>query len=375
MKRTAVIMAGGTGERFWPLSRKHRPKQLLYLTNENKMMLEEAIERISSIIAPEDIFIITSVTLLEPIRRAIPVIPAENIVAEPLKRNTAPCLALAAAFIAERYSGMGFEPKDISISVLTADHSIHPKEAFAATVLSILEYVETNPVLATIGVIPNRPETGYGYIEIEKRIEKSVSETHIIPVMKFHEKPDYATALHFVKDGRHLWNSGMFFWRCDTFEASMLKCLPEVGNGISKMREKYKRQTAKTLDSYLESAFEIFEKFPNISIDYGLMEKADNVVVASASFEWDDIGSFDSLERIRTKDSAGNISQGNVILTDSSNSIIINSSDKMIVSLLGMEDVVVITTEDAVMICPKNRVQEVRKSVDSVRNKFEGKWL
>jgi mannose-1-phosphate guanylyltransferase len=377
MKRTAVIMAGGSGERFWPLSRKRKPKQLLKLASENKMMLEESIERISSLIPPEDIFIITGSHLLEPIRRALPILPAENIVAEPFKRNTAPCLALAAAFIAERYKEENLETKDISISVLTADQDIQNVDGFISTVESALNYVETNPVLATVGIQPSRPETGYGYIEVNESfsIENEVAE--IKSVLQFHEKPTYDKALEYLHKGNYLWNSGMFFWRLDTFINSMEKCLPEVGSKISEMQIKYQNKTRKALLEAYSGIESIFENFPNISIDYGLMEKADNVVVTKALFTWDDIGSWDSLDRIRPKDENGNIISGNTAIFDTKNSIIINesSNNKIVVSSFGINDIVVVVTDDAVMLCPKNRVQDVKKSVEIIKNKYGDKWI
>ena len=237
MKRTAMIMAGGSGERFWPLSRRKKPKQLLKLASEDKMMIEESIERISPLIDPADIFIITGEHLLDPIRRSLKILPPENVVAEPAKRNTAPCLGLGAAFIAERYSET-HSKDDISIAVLTADQNISPKEGFVKTVEAAMNYVEENPVLATIGIPPSRPETGYGYIEVVEQFDQDSDVVQIKPVLKFREKPEMEKAKEFIKSGKFLWNSGMFFWRLDTFEDAMVSALPEVGNNIT---EKQKR--------------------------------------------------------------------------------------------------------------------------------------
>jgi mannose-1-phosphate guanylyltransferase len=228
--------------------------------------------------------------------------------------------------------------------------------------------------LATIGIKPLRPETGYGYIEISK--DANGSDGMIHPVMKFHEKPDRAKAEEYLKEGNYFWNSGMFFWRLDTFIDSMMKCLPLVGNHIDEMGDRFRGKSHIPLPEHLHTIEDIFEAFPNISIDYGLMEKADNVVVAKASFKWDDIGSWDSVARIRESDSHGNVIGGKVVLTDSKDSIIINESEgKIITSVLGVEGLVVVVTDDAILICPKDRVQEIRKSVDKIRNEYGDKWL
>jgi len=375
MKRTALIMAGGSGERFWPLSRKKKPKQLLPLESE-KIMIEEAIERISPVIPPEDIFIITSRLLLEPLRNAAPMIPPENIVGEPFKRNTAPCLALGAAFIEARYRDE-YSKEEISVAVLTADQSIKPIDGFQRTVEAALDYVESNDVISTIGIVPDRPETGYGYVELNGKFNSSSNEAEIVPVVRFHEKPNIEKAQEYVDSGRFLWNSGMFFWRLDIFEKQMSKHLPEVGTHICDMFQASDGKTREVYSTAFTPVEELFEEFPDISIDFGLMEKADNVVAAKALFEWDDIGSWDSLDRIKEKNSDGNIIQGIVSLHDVKNSTIINQStdNNIIVAGIGLEDFVIVTTDDAVLVCPKDRVQEVKKCVEKIRAEKNDKWL
>ena len=373
MKRTAIIMAGGSGERFWPLSRRNRPKQLLALESD-KMMLEQALERILPVINAEDIFIITGEQLLEPIRQAIPELPPENIIAEPFKRNTAPCLALGGAFIAAKYKD--YDLKDISIAVLTADQSISPPDGFGRTIEAALDYVEKNNAIATIGIMPSRPETGYGYIETKGSFGKT-DDAEILPAVKFHEKPDLQTAERYVVEGNYLWNSGMFFWRLDVFIEQMQKHLPEVGNNIYTMIERASGHTETAFSKAFHPVADIFGEFPDISIDFGLMEKADNVVVAKAPFEWDDIGAWDSLDRLRKKDAEGNIIEGPTALHEVGNSIVINKSTdgKIIVAGIGLEDFVVVVTDDAVLVCPKDRAQEVKKCVEKIRQNNGDKWL
>jgi len=375
MKRTAIIMAGGSGERFWPLSRMKKPKQLLPLESE-KMMIEESIERISPLIPPEDIFIITGSLLLKPIRDALPQLPPENVVAEPYKRNTAPCLALGASYIEARYAGK-YNKNEISIAVLTADQSIRPIDGFRNTIEAALEYVEANDAIATIGIVPDRPETGYGYIELDGSFDVNSRMAEIIPVIKFHEKPDIEKAKEYLLSGRFLWNSGMFFWRLDTFEQQMVKHIPEVGGCIKDMTKLSIGKTSISYDNVFSQVEDVFEKFPNISIDFGLMEKADNVVVAKALFQWDDIGSWDSLDRIMKKNESGNIIQGIASLHDVRNSTIVNksSNEGIIVAGIGLENFVIVVTDDAVLVCPKDRVQEVKKCVEQIRDIDGLKWL
>ncbi len=360
MIRTAVIMAGGSGERFWPLSRKNRPKQLLALTSE-KMMIEEAIDRISPLIPLEHIYIFTSEILQNPIREALPELPPENVVAEPCKRNTAPCLAFAAVFLSEKY---GVGESEISMAVLTADHFISTSSQFIQTVDTALQYAENNPVLVTLGIPPVRPETGYGYIEVETQ---DSAPNSISPAISFREKPNRDTALEFVRSGHFLWNSGMFFWRLDTFLRSISENLPAVGDLLSELRTAIREKTHIACEGAIHEAKPVFEQFPDISIDYGIMEKAGNVAVVRAGFLWDDVGSWDSLDRMHPLDDDGNVLKGKTVLIDAKNSTIINTSDKQVIALIGVEDIVVVATNDAILVCPKDKAQNVRQAVAALR--------
>ena len=365
-------MAGGSGERFWPLSRKKYPKQLLYLVSEDKMLIEESIERILKIIPANDIYIITGDLLLEKMRKYIKILPPENIIAEPSKRNTAPCLALSASFLLAKYGIEGCSSEDISVAVLTADQNIYPTDGFHRTVEAALDFVETNNYLATIGISPSRPETGYGYIETEKQFS---GDSIIFPAKRFCEKPDLDIAKEFVKAVNYLWNSGMFFWRLDTFIDSMIKNIPEIGLKIDEMSKKYSKKTHLILPEALASIAPIYDEFPNISIDYALMEKAKNVVVAKALFNWDDVGSWDALDRTKSVDTNGNVSSGKVCSVDSHNSIIINNSKNALVSALGLDNIVIVVTGDAILVCPKERVQDIKKSVEKIKTDFGENWL
>lgn len=377
MKRIAIIMAGGSGERFWPLSRRKRPKQLLELSGSGKTMIEDAIDRVLPLVTMEDIFIITSETLLAPIRETLAALPPENVIAEPAKRNTAPCLALASAIAMAKYDKAGENGSGISAAVLTADHIMRPVEKFRDTVRTAFEYVETHDAIATIGIVPERPETGFGYIETGERFSADRSVAEIQPVLRFTEKPDIETAKRYVAAGNRLWNSGMFFYRLDTFNNELQAHLPEVGGAIEKMHEAYRGNTVMSLDTALPAIQDLFSALPDISIDYGLMERSGKVTVVKALFDWDDIGSFDSLDRVREKDEKGNIIQGEVSLINTSGTTVINQSSgaKMVVSAIGLEGMVIVVTDDAVMVCPKDKVQDVKKSVEDLRNRQEGKWI
>ena len=372
MKRVVIIMAGGSGERFWPLSRMKKPKQLLALTSE-KMMLEEAIDRVAGIIPNEDIFIITSEVLLNPIREALPQLPGQNIIAEPYKRNTAPCLALAAGYIAAKYA-KEFSTEQISVSVLTADQEINPTKGFKNTVTEILDFVESNEAICTIGINPIRPETGYGYVETASSF-KDLNTCEILPVKAFHEKPNLEKAKEYANSGVHFWNSGMFFFRLDTFINGMIKYLPEVGSKISDIQTAYQDNTEIAFENAFKGISSIFENFPDISIDYGLMERYDNIYTANALFNWDDVGSWDALDRVKEKNENGNIIEGIEAIIDCNNSIFVNkSSGKIAIGAIGLDGFVVVVTDDSVMICPKDKVQDVKKCVQKLKTNDNNQW-
>ena len=390
MNTYVVIMAGGSGERFWPLSRIHKPKQLLRLTSPSQTMIEEAIDRISPLVpsdrikplVPSDrILIITSEVLRETIVKALPSIPPENVIAEPAKRNTAPCLALASAIIRQRENG-----NDALMAVLAADHFIGDADAFRADVEKALAYAEANDALVTMGIQPTRPETGYGYIQILRGPQDDKFAIH--RVEQFREKPTLELAREFLASGNYLWNSGMFFWRVSTLEAAMKLTLPDVGNAIAALAprphttdettsettgdETADETTGETGDETTEvsAARLLFASLPDISIDFGVMERAKNVVVVPASFPWDDVGSWDSLYRMQTHDSFDNVVKGNVEMVDTAGSIICNANTRPhVVATLGLDDIIIVATDDATLICSKERAQDVKQIVTALRSK------
>jgi len=348
----AVIMAGGSGERFWPYSRIQRPKQLLCLADEHRTMLQQAVDRIAPLIPAERVLVITSHVLQQPIRQALPDVPPANIIAEPAKRNTAPCLALAAARILAREGGT-----DATMAVLTADHFIGNEEAFLANVATALHAAEHHDALVTLGIPPSRPETGYGYIECGAPTDVD----DVRRVTSFKEKPDLATAEHYVQHGGYLWNSGMFFWTVRGLQRAMVQHLRAVGQHIEAM-------VTAMVDADESVIDDLFTAMPDVSIDYGIMEQAHNVEVVPATFVWDDIGSWDALLRLHARDANGNVVMGAAMLVDCHDSIIVNvSTHQHVATAVGLYNAVMVVTNDATMVCPKDRTQDVKAIVQALR--------
>jgi mannose-1-phosphate guanylyltransferase len=342
--RVAVIMAGGSGERFWPLSRKLRPKQLLRLTDPNKTMLQEAVDRIAPLVGLANVYIATATHLEEPIRAA-KIVPDSNVIAEPDKRNTLGCLA----WVAAQFKARGMD--DISVAILTADHVIENPETFRRTVDKGLDLAESTNGLVTMGVTPTRPETGYGYIESGTNLNEFAKS-----VVRYREKPDLATAQEFVEAGNFYWNSGMFLWTQGAFYKELSDTQPETVQLISKMADAIKAGDR-------EKALEDFRNIPNISIDYALMEKASQVYVVHAEFPWDDVGAFDSLFRTMPKDENGNVILGNVACTDCTGCIFYNESTKGALTAVGLTNMILVQTDDVVLAAPACDAQRVKELV------------
>lgn len=362
--RVAVIMAGGSGERFWPLSRQNRPKQLLKLSSPTTTLLGEAVGRIASFIEPRNIYIATARHLQAAIRETDVGIPDENVLGEPCKRNTSGCLAYVAANLLARYGGDG---SNLTMAVLTADHLIGDEDRFQKAVQASLNTAERNEALVTIGIVPTRPETGYGYIELADRsqpVDGSTKEDPFYSVVCFREKPSHQTAEEFVASGRFLWNSGMFFWRMSTFLAELQQARPSLAQATVAMKEAILAGEERKIES-------IFESLEDISIDYALLEKARHVLVTRAEFPWDDIGAWDALDRVRPGDDRGNVTMGDPVMIDSGNCIVVNEpgADEMAVSVIGVKDLAVVVSKDAVLVVRKDRAQDVRRVVAELKRR------
>ncbi len=371
--RVAVIMAGGSGERFWPLSRRRRPKQLLCLTDERQNMLSEAVNRIAPLIPPQQVYVVTSQHLVDPIRQAQVGVPDENVIAEPCKRNTSGCLAYATAVLLARFDHDG---SSITMTVTTADHLIGDPQRFRDTVEVALGAAEREAVLVTLGVVPDRPETGYGYIQVAGDLQTAVStearagpDDHgspipVHPVVAFHEKPNRERAEDFLATGRYFWNSGMFFWRVSTFLAELEVARPQLHRATLEMAQALRENDDEKVGA-------IFEGLEDVSIDYALMEHAKHVAVVRADFPWDDVGTWSVLDRTHAHDPNGNVTRGDPVIIDCEDSIIYNEAgaEDMAVSVIGAQDLVVVVSHDAVLVVPKDRAQDARRAVQELKRR------
>jgi len=360
--RIGVIMAGGIGERFWPCSRKIKPKQLLRIVSD-KSFLQEAVERISSLILPENIFIVTSRQLKEPLLREIPDFPQENIICEPVGRNTAACLALAEVITSARFS-------DPTMAVLTADHLIRDTRSYLNNVEVACRIAEKEGSLVTIGITPTRPETGFGYIEAGE-ILRDEPMGLVFRVKRFLEKPDAKTADWFLKSGQFFWNSGMFFWKNSVLRDNMERFIPETMAAMDIFR-----RALGTPDE--EAVLErIFAGLDNISIDCAIMEKAENVCMVRADFDWDDLGTWNSLERFFKPDKEGNLALGRGILVETENTTVYNptGANGPLVAAFGLHDMLIVVDGDVVMVCPKSRAPDLKNFINELKNRKMDEYL
>ena len=346
MKITAVIMAGGRGERFWPKSRNNCPKQFLSLTADKETMIQKTVKRLDKIVEPEDVFVVTNSAYREIVETQLPQIPKENILSEPCARNTAPCIAYAAAVIKKKYD-------DAVMLVLPSDHLIGYVNIYHRALRKAIAAAEEGQNLVTIGITPTYPETGYGYINFGE--EKGDA----FEVERFVEKPDLATAKKYLASGNYLWNSGMFVWKVSSIMANIQKFMPEVYDGASRIGESF------GADDFEEVLIREFEAFPSESIDFGIMEKAEHIYTIPGSFGWDDVGSWLAVERINETDDAKNYIDGDVIAVDSERTTICGG--KRLIAAIGVEDIVIVDTDDVVLVCSKNHTQDVKKVITKLR--------
>ena len=348
MKKTALIMAGGRGERFWPKSRKNLPKQFLSLTDDGKMMIQLTVERILPLVDIEDIFIVTNASYKTLVREQLPALPEENILCEPVGRNTAPCIGLGAAYIQKKYG-------DATMLVLPSDHLIKYNAIFLNTLQSACDVAEGGDNLVTIGITPNYPETGYGYIKFDPREMLGSA----FKVERFVEKPDLETAKAYLATEQYLWNSGMFIWRSSTILKALETYVPETYAGLTEIGRAIGTGEEQ---SVLESRFAAFK---SESIDYAVMEKSDNIYILTGSFGWDDVGSWLAVERIKKTNEFGNVVDGTVVAVDTENCII-QGSEKLIATV-GLENIIIIDSADALLVCEKNHAGDIKKVLENLR--------
>jgi len=356
----AVIMAGGVGSRFWPRSREKSPKQLLEIFG-SRTMIQNTVTRLEQIVPASNTIVVTNTLQYEDVLNNLPMVPPENVLAEPVGRNTAPCVGLAASLIEGR------DPEGVMIT-LPADHLIHNEEEFRRIVqLAVTVATETEGLL-TIGIKPTHPETGFGYIQYS---EDETNESHrsqgIFRVKTFAEKPNLETADRFLKSGDFLWNSGMFVWKASAILKEIAIHLPELHEQLLVLKKSF--GTPKQAGS-LEQAYGLIR---SISIDYGVMEKAGNVFVVKGDFGWSDVGSWDEVVRLSPKDEHGSSVKGLVISRNARNNYV--DAGSRIVAVVGVEDLIIISTEDAVLICRKGQSQDVKEIVDYIRRKQLNEYL
>jgi mannose-1-phosphate guanylyltransferase len=348
MKKTALIMAGGRGERFWPKSRRNMPKQFLSLTDDGKTMIQLTVERILPIVDMQDIYISTNKDYAPLVAEQLPDIPKENILCEPIGRNTAPCIALGAAHIVKKY-------EDAIMIVLPSDHLIKYNRMFLSALREGSQLAEEKNSLVTIGIAPDYPETGYGYI----KFKGDVCIGTAFEVDSFVEKPTLELAKEYLASDEYLWNSGMFLWKATTILSRFKQLLPDAYDSLMEIKD------AIGTSMEAEVLNRIFPTFPSISIDYGIMEKSKNIFTIPGNFGWDDVGSWLSLGRIRTTNENGNIINGNVLSINTDNCII-EGSDKLIATI-GLEDLIIVDTEDAILICDKTKTNDIKKVLENLK--------
>lgn len=356
MKKAALIMAGGRGERFWPKSRQSRPKQFLSLTDNGKTMIQLTVERILPLVGMKDIYVSTNRDYKELVRQQLPEIPEENILCEPVGRNTAPCIGLGAVHMQNKYG-------DAVMIVLPSDHLIKYTSMFISTLNDACEVAEQADNLVTLGITPDGSETGYGYIKFHT--EQSFGRA--FAVEKFVEKPNLETAKEYVASEQYLWNSGMFIWKVSTILDNMRTYLPQTYEGLCRIKEAIGSEDQ---EQVLQREFYAFQ---SESIDYGIMEKAKNIYIIPGTFGWDDVGSWLAVGRIKTSNEFGNVIDGNVVAVNTKNSII--QGHRKLIATVGLEDLIVVDTEDALLICDKNSAGDIKKVLENLRICNQTKYL
>lgn len=338
------IMAGGSGERFWPLSRKAKPKHLLKLVS-SKTLLEETVLRLKPLAPrPSNLLILTNHEQIPGIRKALPRFPKSSLIPEPAKRDTAPAAALATALALRN------DPNTV-LALLPADALIGKHPVFRAQLAAAARAAHSSPSFVTLGIKPSYPSTGFGYLHLGSKTLPQVKGGPFLHVRRFVEKPSLAKAKSYLKSRQYAWNAGIFVWKASTFLAEARRQQPTLARFIEKFPKR---------GSYASYLKREFPKLPKISVDYALMEGAQSVLALKASFPWDDAGSWSALPSHLPTDKKGNTLRGNITAVDSQDTLAIAQGGRQI-ALLGTKNLVVVDTPDALLVCPKDRVQEVKR--------------
>ncbi|MBO4646479.1 MAG: mannose-1-phosphate guanylyltransferase [Bacteroidales bacterium] len=356
-----VIMAGGVGARFWPVSRRHTPKQFIDILDDGESLIQKTFRRFADICPQENIYIITNSQYASQVREQIPGLADEQLVLEPARRNTAPCIAYA------NYKIKAKNP-DAVIVVAPSDHVILKEDVFKEVIINGLNFVEKNPKLLTIGIRPSSPNTGYGYIQYNEDATYADAPS-IYNVKIFTEKPELEVARQFVESGEFLWNAGIFMWSLKEIEKAFETCLPEVNDLFRQGEGLYNTPEE---ENFIKATYLVCK---NISIDYGVMEHARNVCVCAADFGWSDLGTWGSLYEISPKDEHQNVVAGNKVKTYNSQGCIINVPKNKAVVLQGMDDYIVVDNDNVLLICKKENEQQIRQYVNDVQIDFGDKYI
>ncbi|MBL1213593.1 MAG: NTP transferase domain-containing protein [Ignavibacteriae bacterium] len=347
MEVFAIIMAGGIGSRFWPRSKQKAPKQLMKIFGD-KTMIQDTVARLDGIVENKNIFVITNEIQKPQVVEQLPQLPEENIIDEPFGKNTAACVGLSAAIVKKKNS------KAVMIT-LPADHFIKDVKEFQENITVAIKFAEKSKGLVTIGINPNKPETGYGYIQIDDK----KSDENIHKVLTFAEKPNLGTAKRFMKAGDFLWNSGMFIWSVEAIWEEIKTHMPDLYSGINEIYDAYET------DDFKKVLREVYGQIKSISIDYGVMEKSKNVYLTKGYFDWSDVGSWEAVYELSEKDKDDNAKIGEVYSSDTFSSYIY--SPNKFTAVIGGHNLIVIDTDEALLICDRNNAQDVKNIVDYLK--------
>ncbi len=346
VKNFAVIMAGGRGTRFWPMSRTSKPKQFLDILGTGRSLIQMTFDRLSSTVSPSDILVVTNELYRSEVAKHLPTIPPENILCEPCMRNTAPCIAYANAVISARVELAGIDACDVGIIVAPSDHLILKEPEFDRIISLALTEAISNTSLITLGIKPTRPDTGYGYIKFSEDDSSEIATVH-----RFTEKPELDTARKFLIEGGYCWNSGIFIWSLANISNEFSKHLPDMSAAF----------TSVELSGKAGEVDELYASCESISIDYGILEQASSVSVISCDFGWSDLGTWTSLAQHLPTDASGNTDSGvDLVASESTNNVVVGSDSKKIIALRGLNDFIVVDTPDALLVCPKSDEQWVK---------------
>lgn len=358
--RHAVILAGGSGHRLWPASRRSRPKQFLPLgSRAGESLLAATARRASALCPPGHVKVVTAREHAQAVREAVPGLAADCVIAEPVGRNTAAAVGLAAVHLVDR------DPQAV-MGVLPADHHVEDEAGFARVAGRAFELAEASDVIVTIGIVPRRPETGFGYLQIGEAFGEDAEV-----VARFVEKPDAETARAYVQAGDYLWNGGIFFAKASRILGELEALMPETHAGLTAIREALRTGGA---EAARRVADEVYPSLPSVSIDYGVMERTSGVVTMRGEFGWNDVGSWSALAEYRPADDHGNITEGTVIVHEARGNIVITDPDT-VVAVIGVHDVVVVKSGNGVLVVPRERAQDVRAAVAALKERNLDEYL